>query len=286
MDRVRGRLAAPVIIVAAAGLAGVLLAGGGSVRAAETSDGAQLFQSNCASCHGAQGEGVQGQFPPLADNPNAEDTEYVLQVINEGLSGPIEVNGVTYDAEMPAFGHLSDEEAGAIAGFVATELATGDTGAGPDDEPSPTTEPVEPDAEAGEALFVGSRGLTNGGPACVACHTAGRYGALGGASLGPDLTTIHERFQDEAAIQQLVANPPSPVMQPIFGEGQRTLTDEEVAHISAFLARSVPNQQPADPGLDWLLVLGAGGALGLVALLAVLWRGRHQHFLDRRRPRS
>ena len=282
MSDARPRRRGAVLALAVAGVAGVVLAGSGPVGAAEGPDGQQLFESNCASCHGAQGQGTPGQFPPLAGNPSAEDTEYVLQVINEGLSGPIEVDGTTYDAQMPALTHLSDEEAGAIANYVATELAAGDGEPAP--EPTPTAEPVTPDPQIGESLFVGSRDLLNGGPACVACHTAGGYTALGGSSMGPDLTTLQQRFGDEAAIRQLIANPPSPVMQPIFGQGQKVLTDDEIAHLTAFLARTAPQQQPAEQGPDWLLVLGASAAAALVLLLGVLWRGRHQHFLDRRRP--
>ncbi|WP_417251265.1 c-type cytochrome [Castellaniella sp.] len=35
-------------------------------------DGAKLFASTCAACHGAQGAGVLGVFPPLAQMPSFE----------------------------------------------------------------------------------------------------------------------------------------------------------------------------------------------------------------------
>jgi mono/diheme cytochrome c family protein len=32
-------------------------------------NGAQLYEAHCVQCHGAQGEGINGAYPPLANNP-------------------------------------------------------------------------------------------------------------------------------------------------------------------------------------------------------------------------
>jgi mono/diheme cytochrome c family protein len=37
-------------------------------RKAGNLQGAKLYEANCAQCHGAQGEGVRGAYPPLAQN--------------------------------------------------------------------------------------------------------------------------------------------------------------------------------------------------------------------------
>lgn len=39
-------------------------------------------------------------MPPLAGNPRVQDEAYVVKVVREGLSGPLEVGGVTYDGVM------------------------------------------------------------------------------------------------------------------------------------------------------------------------------------------
>lgn len=75
-------------------------------------NGAKLFAASCAACHGAQGAGVPGVFPPLVGNPvvTATDPAKHMSVVLNGLSGQA-INGTQYAAQMPAFGaQLSDAE--------------------------------------------------------------------------------------------------------------------------------------------------------------------------------
>ena len=44
---------------------------------------------------------------------------------------------------------------------------------------------VQGNAETGKDLFTGVVRFQNGGPPCMACHSTGGIGALGGGSLGP-----------------------------------------------------------------------------------------------------
>lgn len=82
-------------------------------------DGASLYASNCATCHGAEGRGQPGYFPPLAGNPDlARDRLLPVLVVLHGLAGPIEVAGQRYDGSMPAFGHLADADIAAIVTYV------------------------------------------------------------------------------------------------------------------------------------------------------------------------
>src|SRR6476646_10160995 len=48
-------------------------------------------------------------------------------------------------------------------------------------------------ADTGKELFTGVARFQNGGPPCMACHSTGGLGALGGGQLGPDLTTVATR---------------------------------------------------------------------------------------------
>ncbi len=79
-------------------------------------NGKALFGENCASCHQANGQGLPGTFPPLAKNPyETGDPAKVIHTVKDGLSGPIKVNGQTYNGQMPAFkGQLKDAEIAAI----------------------------------------------------------------------------------------------------------------------------------------------------------------------------
>jgi mono/diheme cytochrome c family protein len=80
-------------------------------------EGRTVYESNCSGCHQADGAGVSGLFPPLRDNPRVADSAYLQQVIAEGLTGEIEVNGVTYSGAMPPIS-LSADEVSAVTVYI------------------------------------------------------------------------------------------------------------------------------------------------------------------------
>ncbi|MBK6686975.1 MAG: cytochrome c [Deltaproteobacteria bacterium] len=82
-------------------------------------DGKQVYTANCAVCHQANGQGLAGNFPPLAGSSwVTEDQETIVRILLRGIEGPIEVKGVTYNGVMPAFPHLSDEQLAAVATYA------------------------------------------------------------------------------------------------------------------------------------------------------------------------
>jgi len=121
----------PFMVLAAAVLAAPIV---GSVRSAQAGQdapapddealraGAEVYNAVCASCHQPGGVGLAGQFPPLIDNPNVDDADYVEDVIRNGLSGPIEVNGETYDSVMPPQ-TLGDAEIAAVITYIQSGFA-------------------------------------------------------------------------------------------------------------------------------------------------------------------
>lgn len=75
-------------------------------------EGAKLFASTCAVCHGPEGKGVPGAFPPLAGNPvvNAKDPALHIETVLDGAHGRV-IDGKSYAAAMPPFaGQLSDHD--------------------------------------------------------------------------------------------------------------------------------------------------------------------------------
>lgn len=82
--------------------------------------GKAVYDGVCSSCHQPNGQGTS-VFPPLYPNPHVEDATYVEDVIRNGRTGEIEVNGVVYDSAMPAQG-LSDEEIVAVIDYVQNDL--------------------------------------------------------------------------------------------------------------------------------------------------------------------
>jgi ubiquinol-cytochrome c reductase cytochrome b subunit len=103
----------PESVVLGAAAAAEMPAGSpGGMPAAGPGPGASVFSNNCASCHGAQGQGVPGSFPPLANNPTITgDPKKVIGIVLNGLHAPITVNGQTYNGQMPPWkGTLTNKE--------------------------------------------------------------------------------------------------------------------------------------------------------------------------------
>ena len=114
-------MAAQIRVVNPSEIAQASSAGGVEVGSDTTSSGETVYSSNCAGCHQADGQGVPGAFPPLAEHAghlyNA-DRDYLPQLLLYGLQGPIEVSGQTYNGQMPAWKHLGDDEIAEVLNYV------------------------------------------------------------------------------------------------------------------------------------------------------------------------
>ena len=81
--------------------------------------GAEIYQRMCVACHREDGSGMPGVFPPVRDSDYLKaDIDRAIGAVVNGLSGEVEVNGVTYNAAMPPMGYLSDEEIAAVLSYV------------------------------------------------------------------------------------------------------------------------------------------------------------------------
>ncbi|HVR47571.1 MAG TPA: cytochrome b N-terminal domain-containing protein [Candidatus Binatia bacterium] len=95
-----------------------------SQGSATSGAGAKVFAANCASCHGAQGLGLPGTFPPLANNPVVTgDANKVIGIVLGGLHGSISVNGQAYNGQMPAWkGTLSNKDVSDVITYIRGSL--------------------------------------------------------------------------------------------------------------------------------------------------------------------
>lgn len=244
--------------------------------AQDEEQGRQVYDQNCASCHQSEGAGLPPTFPPLAGNERAGDADYVENVIRNGQQGPIEVDGITYDGQMPAFAQLSDDEIASVVLYVQ-----GLAGAQPDTTSTTAAPPSEGgEAANGESIFRGAVRLSEGGAACYSCHQAGTY-RQGGAGLGPDLTDAYSRLGGEPGLTAWLSNPPSQTMQGIYAD--RPLTDGEIADLVAFLATT--DGIEIEAGVDGFLLGGLGGLVALLGIVAFAIRGPSRSYVDRLRSR-
>jgi nitrite reductase (NO-forming) / hydroxylamine reductase len=143
----------------------------GSDGTPASGDGRAAYLANCSACHQPDGRGLPGAFPPLAaaDWLREQPTEASIRALLQGLTGPITVNGVTYNSVMPPVAHLSDHDISAILSYVyanwgndgrevtAEMVATVRAGGSLSDAPAgsggqapaePVTETTDPAAEA------------------------------------------------------------------------------------------------------------------------------------------
>ena len=105
-----------------------LAAVGAAAKSAATGDltveeqvkaGEALFAGTCSTCHQANGQGLEGVFPPLAGSDWIKaDPKRVPNVILHGLTGPVTVNGKEYNSVMPPMSQLTDDEVANIATYV------------------------------------------------------------------------------------------------------------------------------------------------------------------------
>lgn len=90
-------------------------------------EGDIAFRNYCAPCHLADGQGVEGGGPPLANSPWVRGPESrMIRIVLHGLRGPIEVGDRTYNREMLAFGPiLSDQEIAEVLTFARRRFGAG-----------------------------------------------------------------------------------------------------------------------------------------------------------------
>lgn len=198
--------------------------------------GEAVYNATCYSCHKGNGLGQPGQAPPLADSDWVNGSpERLVRVALHGLSGPITVNDEKWDLKMPGLGGspiLNDDRLAGVLTYIrrawgnysapvepqlvaAVRAIAGDrarpwtadelehpekSSAAPVAEADPL-EAYRPllakgDVERGRVLFHQNREVR-----CNACH---KVGESGGGFVGPDLTEVGKRGDQQYLLESLV----------------------------------------------------------------------------------
>jgi mono/diheme cytochrome c family protein len=86
-------------------------------------DGKKVYDQYCVVCHMADGQGVPNAFPPLAKTEYVNgDTDRLIGIVLNGLTGEIEVNGAIYNNVMVAHNFLSDQEVADVITYVRSSF--------------------------------------------------------------------------------------------------------------------------------------------------------------------
>lgn len=86
--------------------------------------GKDLYEQNCAFCHQSDGAGIPGTIPPVGESPwvTGDDT-IPARILDNGLVGPIEVMGKTYNDGMAGYrARLTPAQIAAILSYVRGAL--------------------------------------------------------------------------------------------------------------------------------------------------------------------
>lgn len=163
-----------------------------SQRAQAIEVGAELFDNNCSSCHGIQGEGVPGLCPPLNDsnffdgrldevNWAGSQEDYIVSVVSSGRT--VSTRPDLYAGQgVPAMPAWSEDYGGPLRAdqirSIAQFIMNWEAGA-PDRSQMP--EPSGPAVGTDIAVELPEGNPTNGevlaaSQGCVACHVSALVG--------------------------------------------------------------------------------------------------------------
>jgi mono/diheme cytochrome c family protein len=82
--------------------------------------GKQVFTTTCQACHQANGQGIPGAFPPLAESEWVNGpAEQIAAIVLHGLQGEITVKGQKFQNAMPSFKQqLKPEDIAAVGTYI------------------------------------------------------------------------------------------------------------------------------------------------------------------------
>ena len=85
-------------------------------------EGATIFKTLCATCHGPEGQGLPTNIAPhlISKFKLIEQREGIIKIMLHGLTGP--VDRVSYNDIMPAMGTNSDEWIAAVLNYIRYDL--------------------------------------------------------------------------------------------------------------------------------------------------------------------
>lgn len=255
--------------------AALTLSLGATVALAQEGDitrGSQIYDANCAVCHGSEGQGRVG-VNLSQDFPAIDPTAFTRAVIEQGVA----------NTRMPAWGQkyggpLDDQAIADVTAFI-TSLSGGRSPMAPTATPLPVTPvPTVPGSSGnptqGRLLFVQN---------CAMCH-----GEQGQGVRGSNLNKAFASINPQQFVRATVSQGVSGTAMPAWGQAAGgPLTEGEIDDISAYIitlgaqkpAPTAP-PKPAQPqrsgGGSVLLILLALVAVAVIIVLVMQFSSRKQ----------
>ena len=198
----------------------------------QQAEGQALYEANCSTCHGLQGEGTANG--PTLQNVGPAAVDFMLSTGRMPLANP----GDQPVRDEPKF---TPDQTAAIVAYVETIAPGG--------EPIPTVDPAAGDLARGAEVFLNT---------CAGCHGAGATGdSVGGGQIAPTINPA-----DPTQIGEAIRIGPG--VMPRFGP--ETIDQADLDSLAAYLLWI------RDHGEDGGLQLGRVGAVaeGLVIVVVGL----------------
>jgi len=243
---------------------------------ARAEDPATDFKQICHGCHTIGGGVLQG--PDLKEVFKRRDREWLLRFIQDPSamlgSGDPYAAQLLQDANNVRMPNLAGMTRSRAQGLLDLIEAEGKLEKSRFIGLQLDMRPFTPDDVAlGLSTFRGTTRLENGAAPCISCHTVGGLPALGGGRLGPDLTRVYERYEDRRKLATWLSAPATETMLPTFRN--RPLSEDELLSLVAYFENAMRTEQEDESprGLVFVL-LGLGGAVGLILLMNRIWKER------------
>jgi len=243
-------------------------------RAAETPEqtpAGRLFGARCTSCHTiGEGPKIGPDLVGVTDRRKPEWIRAFLSspgaAIDKGDPTALELFNRFNKVRMPEQNLTGEEIEGLIGFFTA---CTAKKGCQPIGAPRLAIDATQAEIDAGRELFNGTRRFSKGGPPCAQCHHVRGAGALGGGTLGGELTYAWAQLHDKGLEERMLA---TPLEQRAYAG--RLPTDEEKWQVRGYLA-FLSRDGTREPAGGDFFELGLMSAIASLGLVGIAWFSRN-----------
>ncbi|SMO86146.1 Cytochrome C oxidase, cbb3-type, subunit III [Saccharicrinis carchari] len=84
--------------------------------------GKLVYDRNCKVCHQANRMGMPRVYPPLKNTKRVNgDKDYLIDIMLNGMSGEIIVEGIKYNGVMAAYRNLSNQQIADVLNYIRSD---------------------------------------------------------------------------------------------------------------------------------------------------------------------